>query len=132
MRLRHVPPLIVVLLVPVTSSAIATISCDRSVVPSAPMRAGEGVPSQTYRPGELLVKFKAGVTRERIDEINRQLGAESITYDQRLSLLHAKIQDNLSVEEMVKRYSELPEVEYAEPNYLRKGMGHMPQGKESP
>lgn len=95
------------------------------------MRAVEGTPSQTYRPGELLVTFKPGVTKERIDEINRALGVESITYDQRLSLLHAKIPDGRSVEEMVKRYSELPEVEYAEPNYLRKGMDHMPQGKES-
>jgi Fervidolysin N-terminal prodomain len=131
MRLRHIPPLILVLLVPVTSLAIATTSCDRTVVPSAPMRAGEGAPSQTYRSGELLVKFKTGVTRERIDEINRALGVESITYDQRLSRLHAKIPDNRSVEEMVKRYSELPDVEYAEPNYLRKSMGHMGEGAAS-
>ena len=131
MQLRHVPPLIAVLLVPVTSLAIAATSCDRSVVPSASMRAGEGESSQTYRPGELLVTFKTGVTRERIDEINRALGVESITYDQRFSLLHAKIPDSRSVEEMVKRYSELPEVEYAEPNYLRKGMGHMQEGTAS-
>jgi len=96
------------------------------------MKAGEGALSQTYRPGELLVTFKSGVTRERIDEINRQLGVESISYDQRFSLLHATIPDGRSVEEMVKRYSELPEVEYAEPNYLRKGMSRMPEGKESP
>jgi hypothetical protein len=95
------------------------------------MRSGEGASSQTYRPGELLVTFKTGVTRERIDEINRALGVESITYDQRLSLLHAKIPDGRSVEEMVKRYSDLPEVKYAEPNYLRNGMGLMPQGKDS-
>jgi hypothetical protein len=59
-------------------------------------------------------------------EINRRLGVEPITYDRRRFFLHAKIIGDRSVEEMVKRYAELPEVEYAEPNYLRRGMSRNP------
>ncbi len=56
-------------------------------------------------------------------EIIRQLGVEPIAYDQRHFLLHAKITGGRSVDETVKRCAEFPDVEYAEPNYLRKGLG---------
>jgi hypothetical protein len=73
-----------------------------------------------YRPGELLVKFKAGVSQTRIQEINTVLGTKTIQYFESSGVYLLQITSENSVEITMKRYTELPEVEYAEPNYIRK------------
>ncbi|MBA7512202.1 hypothetical protein ES705_04206 [subsurface metagenome] len=70
--------------------------------------------------GEILVKFKAEVKKETIDKINEKFGVEikkklRIKNTYRLKVPPAKIN------EMLKKYREdLNNVEYAEPNYIRK------------
>jgi len=67
---------------------------------------------------ELLVKFKNGVSAETIDAITSRLNdrvEDRIENDPGLEAIDDL--DNADVGELVKTYSALPEVEYAEPNY---------------
>jgi len=69
--------------------------------------------------GEILVKFKPEVEKETIDKINEEFKVKikkklRIKNTYRLEVPPAKIN------EMLKKYKENPNVEYAEPNYIRK------------
>ena len=75
-----------------------------------------------YVSGEFLAKFKAGVSPERIRVINHDLGVKVINYFERIRVYHLGIEDTRTVEEMVKIFSGLPEVEYAEPNYRQRAL----------
>jgi len=70
--------------------------------------------------GEILVKFKPEVEKETIDKINKKFEVEikkelRIKNTYRLNVPPAK-----TINEMLKKYREDPNVEYAEPNYIRK------------
>src|SRR5690349_13837663 len=72
------------------------------------------------RPGraELLVKFKRGVSDEAIDNIMQQFHdriEDRIENDPGLDAIDDL--DNADVAATVAKYSSLPEVEYAEPNF---------------
>jgi len=69
---------------------------------------------------EFLVKFKPEVEKEKIDKVNKKFGVEikkelRIRNTYRLNVPPAK-----TINEMIKKYKEDPDVEYAEPNYIRK------------
>lgn len=69
-----------------------------------------------YVEGEILIKFKAGVSMEEIGRVNKTLGTEIIkVLSDRLYLL--RLPKDSTVLEMIERYMEKPEVEHAEPNY---------------
>ena len=70
----------------------------------------------SYVSGEFLAKFSPGVSPERIRAINHDLGVKVINYFERIGVYHLGIEDARTVEEMIKIYSGLPEVEYAEPS----------------
>jgi hypothetical protein len=81
--------------------------------------AGEGKqldPGATYKKREILVKFKPGVSEAQIDEINGHMGTTVVKHMGAIRLL--RIPETKTVEEMVREYNVLPEVEYAEPNYI--------------
>jgi hypothetical protein len=77
---------------------------------------------KSYVPGELLVKFKAGVTESRIAEITQQQRTKIIGRIGAISVYRVKILSGRSVEEAVRTYSQLPEIEYAEPNSLARAL----------
>ncbi len=70
-----------------------------------------------YKENEILVKFKKGVSEERIEEINGRMGTELVKVIRTVRIHVLQIPEAESVEGMVEKYSALPEVEYAEPNY---------------
>ncbi|MBN2110396.1 MAG: S8 family serine peptidase [Methanosarcinaceae archaeon] len=73
---------------------------------------------QPYVPGEILVKFNAGVSEANINAINSKNGA-TVTYTSPYAgFKKLKIPKTKSVEEMVQIYSRNPNVEYAEPNFI--------------
>ena len=102
-------------------------SC-RSQSRLSPSEAPNGFQSapSPYRPGEVLVKFKEGVSQRRIEEINTILGTKTIQYFESLGVYLVKITNENSVESTVRHYAQLPEVEYAEPNYIRKTLPNRP------
>lgn len=73
-----------------------------------------------YTPGEVLVKFKEGVTRERAVEIIGERGSVILSFIQAGGIYHLKLREKLPVEEGVKEFGQYPEVKYAEPNYTIK------------
>jgi thermitase len=67
--------------------------------------------------GEVLVKFKAGITREGIDEIREAYGLSLIKRLQSIGVYRFKIPSGSTVEDIVDALNGNPQVEYAEPNY---------------
>lgn len=78
------------------------------------------VAGQRYAEGELLVKFKEGVSDEAAQEILSARGATVIKVIEGVRVYRIRLQKNKDVEEAAKEFSALPEVRYAEPNYMLK------------
>ncbi len=79
----------------------------------APPAAGQYVPQQ------LLVKFKAGTAEATINARVSALGASIVRTYRAPGLRLIALPEGLSVPDARRRFSELPEVETAEPNYAR-------------
>lgn len=78
--------------------------------------------AQNYVQGELIVKFKDGISESRIAEINNHVGTK--VKDRILSgrIYILKITSGAPVEDVVKTYEKYPEVKFAGPNYIVKPM----------
>lgn len=84
----------------------------------------EGVRKQPqFVQGEVLVKFKAGTTKEAIDGIQKAYGLSLITRIEGIGVYRFKIPPTSTVEDMVDALDDDPRVEYAEPNYRVRIMG---------
>ena len=79
-------------------------------------------PRSAIVPGEVLVKFRSQVPKERIAVVLAEMGAEVIRSYEGLRLYHLRIVSDEPLEVVIRRFSLLPEVEYAEPNYIRKSL----------
>lgn len=75
-----------------------------------------------YVPGEVLVKFKPEVSKERIPTLLEEMGTQVIRVFENLGVYHLRITSGESTEAVIRKFSLLNEVEYAEPNYKRKGL----------
>jgi len=71
-----------------------------------------------YIPDEIIVAFKEGVSEDRIMEINNKLKVHVVNVFDLLDAYVLKIPDSSTVPEMIEKYQLLPEVKYAEPNYI--------------
>lgn len=67
--------------------------------------------------GELLVRFREGVTEEKALEIISGKGATVITIIKSIGVYHIRLSRGQDVEGAIKAFSGIPEVQYAEPNY---------------
>lgn len=74
-------------------------------------------PAPRFIPSEVLVKFKDGISQERIASILKDNRLAVIAEIQRGRLYHVKILDDRSVESAINQLSSYQEIEYAEPNY---------------
>jgi len=70
-----------------------------------------------YAEGEILVKFKKDVSVEKAMKIILNKDASLIGYLESIEVYHIRIREGGSVEDAVKEFSAVPEVQYAEPNY---------------
>ncbi|MBU45751.1 MAG: peptidase S8 [Spirochaetaceae bacterium] len=73
---------------------------------------------QRYVPGEVIVKYKPGLTDNAQVARTNGLGLQSSLQISRLKAVKARILTGETVEEAVERLRKDPMVEYAEPNYL--------------
>lgn len=73
--------------------------------------------SPRFIPHELLVKFKNGISRERIDFILKDSRIDILAEIQRGRLYHVRISNDRSVESAITQLTSYQEIEYAEPNY---------------
>jgi subtilisin family serine protease len=88
-----------------------------------PLSAFPGEPPiARYAPGELLVKFRRGLSTARVTSIHRSLGSEVIERLKDIHIDRIVLPDGWSVEEAISFYRADPDVEYAEPNYIRRAL----------
>jgi len=74
-----------------------------------------------YAAGELLVKFKPGVTKAQSLKTHQSLGASVVRqYSFFPNLQHIKLPAGLAVKDAIVKYMSDPNIEYAEPNYIRR------------
>jgi general secretion pathway protein D len=78
------------------------------------------VANQQYAEGELIVKFRKGVQRERALTIISGQGDSVLKYLENLDTYQIKLKEGQSVTKAAEDFRALPEVEYAEPNYVMK------------
>ncbi|MCP5007797.1 MAG: hypothetical protein GY941_28255 [Planctomycetes bacterium] len=71
-----------------------------------------------YVPDELLVKFKKCVSVEKINEINKRLETHVVDILGEGRLYQLRISHSAKLEDVMKAYRELLEVEYAEYNQI--------------
>ena len=71
-----------------------------------------------YVKGEVIVKYKEGVTEERINGLHQRMNAIKKRDIPNLRIQSVKIPDDMSVEDAIAQYKNDPDVEYAEPNYI--------------
>ena len=74
-------------------------------------------PSKKFADGELLVKFKKSATSASSAETIEKLGANLLETLGDLGWTRVKLPENLSVEQAVKEYSKLGDIETVQPNY---------------
>ncbi len=75
-----------------------------------------------YVEGEILVKFMEGVTNDAAEEIIAQEGGSVIKVMKHVRVYLVKLGEGRTVEDAIREFSLIPEVEYAEPNYKMKAM----------
>ena len=75
------------------------------------------VREKLYDEGELIVKFRDNISKERALEIIAQKGASVKKYLEGINAYHIALKPEQDVEAAVREFSSLPEVLYAEPNY---------------
>jgi len=71
---------------------------------------------------EVVVKFKPGVSQAAADAVNRAHGAAIIYRSPFAGFLRLRLPAGRSLEEMVAAYRRIPQVEYAEPNFVRQAL----------
>lgn len=102
------------------SAAWFSISCEARNQNTTTTRALESPvksPAPRFIPHEVLIKFKNGVSPERIASILKNNRIDVIAKIQRGRLYHVRIGNDRSVESMITQLTSYQEIEYAEPNY---------------
>lgn len=74
-------------------------------------------PTSRLIPHEVLVKFKDGISQEKIASILKDNRISVLAELQHGRLYHVRIQDDRSVESAITQLTSYQEIEYAEPNY---------------
>ncbi len=74
--------------------------------------------TDTYAPGEIIVKFRDGVTRQQASTAQADLGTTLVSTNAQIGINLLRVPAGKTVEEMVSAFSSRPDVEYAEPNYI--------------
>jgi general secretion pathway protein D len=76
--------------------------------------------NQQFAGDELIVKFKKGVPKDRALSIISEKGETVLTYLENLDTYQLKLKKGQSVRDAAEEFMAVPEVEYAEPNYIMK------------
>ncbi|ABB31432.1 peptidase S8 and S53 subtilisin kexin sedolisin [Geobacter metallireducens RCH3] len=87
---------------------------------NAGMMTASAAGTAPYKEGELIVKYREGVSEEGKAEGHRRHGSERKKEFRDLNMEQVKIRPGLGVENAVKEFEADDDVEYAEPNYLLK------------
>lgn len=102
------------------SAVWLSTSCDatnRNAIEPYTLAPPTKPPAKRFTPYEVLVKFKSGISQQRIVSLLRESRTDVIAEIQQGRLYHLRILDDRSVKSTITQLTAYPEVEYAEPNY---------------
>jgi thermitase len=109
----------VVLLVLLVSTGVQPLAAQRLDPGGASIAPGqESAPGQEFAPGQLLVRFRTSVPGQRADEMLAAQGVSRLRRIQALDVDVLHLPPGLPVEQAVAVFGRMPEVEFAEPNYI--------------
>ena len=77
-------------------------------------------------PGELIVKYKPGVVRKTASELTNRLGISTLKKIKFINADHIRLPSHMTVDEALTIYRNNPDVEWVEPNYIRRAMAAAP------
>ena len=121
-------PMLVALLI-LAMSLLGTAAFGAASTPGQPPSGGAGIRMSgtaplEYRPGVVLAKFKPGVSAALQSNARASAGVESVMQkigpEGRRDIQLLKLEPDVTVEEAVKNLRARPDVEYAEPDYVRR------------
>jgi subtilisin family serine protease len=78
--------------------------------------------AQNYVPGEILVKWKKGVSHLSAQNVQRSLGMKARRTFTSLRINHMKLRPGMKVNTALTQLRQNPHVEYAEPNYIMRAL----------
>lgn len=87
---------------------------------------GRDLKRPSYVPGEVLVKYKPYVSASQIKTRHAAKGTKTIKQLHSISVHQIKLPAGMTVGEALEQYRSDPDVEYAEPNYLRYAKSTIP------
>jgi subtilisin family serine protease len=108
------------LLVFVRALAISVVLALGLLASGVPATGQQSSAGATYVPGEVLVRFAAGMSMPRRDAALTAIGARVIRRFNRVGIHHARIAPGQSVEGAVAALTLDPDVLDAQPNYIRR------------
>lgn len=73
-----------------------------------------------YVPKEVLIKFKPNTNQSTVDSITKKIGLREVKKIPQLGVTLYKIQSEMTVQEVIQKYKDHPNIEYIEPNYQYK------------
>ena len=118
----------VVLLVALSSAFAVLAMGERAAL----AQSGGDEPAAGARPqggfvsGEILVRFRDGVSDAEIDAILESYGARVVDYIEKLQVYQLQLPEGRSVEEIINLCANDPRCDYAERNYIGGGGGLIP------
>ena len=119
MKLRTISQLAIVFLLIATGFIVGPASRGQSAVPKIQGLPGDPpVSTVEYIPSQLLVQFKASASSLRTAAILSEQGVVRIKRVPALRVSVLQLPASLPVERAVDIFNKMPEVEYAEPNYV--------------
>ena len=84
-------------------------------------QAGKADARAPYVDGEVIVRFRAGVSADKAKSAHERIGSAR---QRRFSIVKglevAKLKTGVSVKDAIESYDEMPEVLYAQPNYIKR------------
>ncbi len=86
--------------------------------------------SKTYKEGEALVKFKRTATRASMRAIAERHYMQTLRVFERLGIDHVKVPEGVNLHEFISRLKNEDDIEYAEPNYVKKPLEIAPDDPE--
>ena len=90
------------------------------VADDLPLKEGPPLPPvfEDYVPDQIIVKFKDSIRGATVAQINQAMETDVVYTSSYTGFKVLEIPKGKTVAEMVEAYSKLPNVEYAEPNYI--------------
>ncbi|TET19035.1 MAG: hypothetical protein E3J78_05740, partial [Candidatus Cloacimonadota bacterium] len=71
-----------------------------------------------FRENEIIVNYKKGIERGRIEEIAKEMRTEVVYRSYHAHFITVRFEKHENIQELIKRFEQYPEIRFAEPNAI--------------